>query len=72
MELSNTEILQLLRRRKGWTIEALAEKADMSAPTLRRILGGTMSPRIEQLENIAWAVGATVEVRVVAPILEGE
>lgn len=64
MELTWQEQIVLLRNRRGLTQQQFADEIGMSRGTLHSIETGKGSPRIEQLEMIAEALGITVTVTV--------
>lgn len=44
--------IQRLRRARGWTQEALAERSDVSVDTVRRLEHGAMAPNIDTLVRL--------------------
>lgn len=45
--------LRSLRKARGLTQEALAERSDLSSDTIRRLEGGTFSPSLNTLTGVA-------------------
>lgn len=64
MQLTWLEQISLLRKRKSWTQDELADAVGISRGTIQSILSGKGSPRIEQLEAIAKALDGVVSVSV--------
>jgi transcriptional regulator with XRE-family HTH domain len=54
-------ILRYARRRAGLTQRGLAAKAGVSQPAIARIERGGISPRLDTLEHLLRAAGATLE-----------
>jgi len=57
--------IRRLRKRRGWTLAELAERAGTSAPTVHRYEGGWDRFELATLRRIGAALGARVEVRLV-------
>jgi transcriptional regulator with XRE-family HTH domain len=72
MDLTWLEQIALLRRRKSWTQDELADAVGISRGTINSILSGKGSPRVEQLEAIAKALGGVVSVSVEIASLESD
>lgn len=54
--------VKILREKKGWTQEKLAQEAGISYQTLIKIEhGGIKNPRLETLIKIAKSLGVSVE-----------
>ncbi len=60
------EQIRHLRGQRGWTLARLAERAGTSAPTLHRYENGWYRFELETLRRIAAALGARLEVHLVA------
>lgn len=58
--------IRLLRQRRRWTLAALARRAGTSAPALHRYENGWDRFEVETLRRIATALGARLEIRLVA------
>ena len=52
--------IRQLRIAKGYSIEALAQKAGMKRPNLSRLESGKHQPSLETLEHLAEALDVTV------------
>ncbi len=62
-----------IRNRKGMTLEAVAEKADISASSLSYIERGQNSPTAETMRKIADALGVTIgELLGIGPAVDHE
>jgi transcriptional regulator with XRE-family HTH domain len=58
--------IRRLREERGWTLAALAQRAGTSAPALHRYENGWDRFRIDTLKKVAAALGARLDVRLVA------
>ena len=56
------ENIRNLRKKLGWSQEALAEKADVSAPYITQIELGKRTPSLDIVENLANALGVEYKV----------
>ena len=54
--------MRYARRRAGLTQRALADAAGVPQPAIARIESGAVSPRVDTLERLLAAAGATLEV----------
>jgi transcriptional regulator with XRE-family HTH domain len=62
MNTNYWEVLESRRRSLGISFAALSERTGISAPTLKRIFSGKVSPTIDKIQTIARVLG--VEIRV--------
>lgn len=61
-ENSRLKNIKVLREKKGWTQEELAQKSGISYHTLIKIERGSIqNPRIETVVNLATALGLTLD-----------
>lgn len=58
--------IRRLRKRRGWTLAELARRAGTSGPTLHRYESGWDRFELETLRRIAAALGARLDVRLIA------
>jgi transcriptional regulator with XRE-family HTH domain len=63
MNLTLSEQLVLLRRRRGFSQDELGSKSGISGNTVGRIESGESSPRVDQLEALGKALDADLVVR---------
>lgn len=61
--MESTAVLRQLRHRKGWSQRELAEKAGVPQSTVGRIETGALSPRLDTLERLAFALDAEVVIQ---------
>jgi transcriptional regulator with XRE-family HTH domain len=64
--------IRRLREDKGWSLAALAARAGTSTSALHRYEGGWERFELATLRRIAAALGARLEIRLVAPVPEWE
>lgn len=57
--------IRRLREERGWTLADLARRVGTSAPALHRYENGWDRFRVDTLRNVASALGASLEVRLV-------
>lgn len=53
--------LRTLREKRGWTLEELAERADISAPYVCMLEMGVRSPSFDTLKALAGALGMKLD-----------
>lgn len=51
-----------LRVERGWTIEKLAEEADLGRRTILTLEAGAKSPNVNTLHAVAWALGIPLAI----------
>jgi transcriptional regulator with XRE-family HTH domain len=64
MKMNAGEKIVILRRRVGMSQADLADKSGIAKSMIFKIEAGEVSPRVEQLESIAKALGATASVAI--------
>jgi transcriptional regulator with XRE-family HTH domain len=62
MNINYWDVLESRRRSLGVSFAALSERTGISAPTLKRIFSGKVSPALDKIQSIAGVLG--VEIRV--------
>ena len=63
MEMTLGELIQLWRKRRGYTQWELATRADVSRNYISMLeTGNFINPSLAQLEKIAYALGLSLEI----------